>query len=928
MKSRFIPLFALLGFVGCNQHDNASSNNNNENKPPVFSHLVDSDADDIPDIYDDFPLDSNEFIDANLNGIGDNTDGSDASRIGTVDDLDALSERLLSFQTGMGSLSIDDASAIASHALDIEKKIHKKIATAKNNYHDGATYRIQLDQQGHIINAAALTKSAFGGVVSDIYYLALASHQEEETEAQKSAQYALNLIKWLRWNGVNHDDLTLVDSWYLSGFGQSILLLKDKLKDEKLDAYLLSLLWQGEIGKTGINELINFDYSSVDYRDQTYFSADLYRSEIFYHIAGIALLPEETPNQIRFKLAKWEQVNRYFAKVLQPAPGLHPFLKPDGSAYHHYTNYMSGYVPQAAYALVRIAYMLHESPWAMTPNQLDYLSKYVTDYYFYSSLNSIPSGGRGRLTSLSMPSSVSSMLYLLAALRPTDATLQQTAINYQQEKNKLTYEPTYRLNQNGFPGELKALEQLMDTIHSGEQSQALIGSYYYPYSSLYATRQDNWQATIKGIDRWTWNYEGGISATNPQNLYGMYESYGSLQLHYFDENTPTNILVANPVDLDNGYQWSHITGTTAPYRQLDEMLEDDIKSRYRLQQTSTGGTALTAQNGDTHGLYMLDLSGFLPEVRDTHFTAYKSYFQIGEKIIALGSSINNQATDILGKTKNYPIHTTLFHTKSHTDAATSPIYIGSSTITSTQYNHHFNDGDALLLVDNESTGYFIPDNRGVTIQRGNLRSRKPAINNDEQATLGHRNVAWIDHGTSPLNAKYEYVVLPKHDLAALDAFKTRYLAGQEYRIEAQDQNQHIVYDKAENVWAYALFSSANYTPKGPLISVELTESKPNEKGEMLTSDDAFVAMIEQNASSMNIALAYPDLRLFDGAITGYAPDGHNTYSAPVVITVELKGNWKRVKHLEGIELSHANGNTHLSIELVDGLTRQVALIKG
>lgn len=928
MTLRFISFIVLFSLVGCHQDDEISSNNNNNHEnDTIFSQLLDSDADHIPDIYDDFPFDSNEFIDANFNGIGDNQDGSDASRIGTIDDLHALSERLLSFQTGMGSLGIDASSTIASQALEIEQIINKKITTAKNNYNDKTTYNLSIDSQGNIINGKTLTISAFGNVVSDLYYLALASHREDENKAKQSAQDALNLIKWLRWNGVSHDDLSLVDSWYLSGFGQSILLLKDKLKDSGLDEYLLSIMWQGNIGKTGINELINFDYSSVDYRDQTYFSADLYRSEIFYHVAGIAVLPEDRPNQIRFKLAKWEQFNRYFTKVLQPSPGLHPFLKPDGSAYHHYTNYMSGYVPQAAYSLVRIAYMLHDSPWAMTQNQLNYLSKYITNYYFYSSLNSIPSGGRGRLTSLSMPSSVSNMLYLLAALRPTDTTLLQTAINYQQESNKLAYEPTYRLNQVGFPGELKALEQLMNTIDSGQRPQPLIGSYYYPYSSLYATRQDNWQATIKGLDRWTWNYEGGISATNPQNLYGMYESYGSLQLHYFDENKATNILVTNPVELDNGYQWSHIAGTTAPYRRLDEMLEDDIKSRYRLQQTSTGGTALTTQDGNSHGLYMLDLSGFLDEVRDTQFTAYKSYFQIGHKIIALGSSINNQATDILGKTKNYPIHTTLFHTESHTDAATSPIYIDNATITSTEYNHDFSDGDTLLLVDNESTGYFIPYNKGVTIQRGNLSSRKPAINNDEQTTLSHRNVAWIDHGTSTSNEKYEYVVLPKHDLAALDAFKTRYLAGQEYQIEAQNQNQHIVHDKAENVWAYALFSSANYTPKGPLISVELTESKPNEKGDILDSDDALVAMIELDANSMNIALAYPDLRLFDGAITGYAPDGHNTYSAPVVITVELEGNWKQAKNIEGIELSHADGNTHLSIELIDGLTRQVALIK-
>lgn len=933
MTSRLIPFIALLSLAGCNQSEAApsfrSNNTNNGNNNSIFSPLLDSDSDQIPDIYDDFPLDPNEFIDSNFNGSGDNQDSTDAAHHATAEDLQTLSERLLSFQTGLGSLATEHSNTqVSEQAKKLESRLIKYINHSKAKYDDGNTYNLSFDEQGNLISGTSLTKQTFGAAVTDLYYLALASHRDSGDEAKQSEQKAMNLIKWLQWNGVSHEDLSLVDSWYLSVLGQGVLLLKDKLSSYGLDDYLLSLMWQSDVGKTGINELIHFDYSSVDYRDQTYFSADLYRSEIFFHFAGVSLLPEETDNQIRFKIAKLEQFKTYLIKALHPSPGLHPFLKPDGSAFHHYTNYMSGYVPQAAYALTRLAYMLHGSPWALSTEELDHLSNYVTNYYFYTSLNSLPVGGRGRLTSLSMPSKVSNMLYLLASMRSNDLNLQQTAINYQEKGYKNDYNPTYRLSQSDFPGELKALELLVEKINSGASPHTLTGARYYPYSSLFATRQDNWQATIKGLDRWTWSYEGGKTATNPQNLYGMYESYGSLQLHYFDKTNPSNGLVTNPIDLNNGYQWSHISGTTAPYRQLDEMLEDDIKSRYRLKPTSTGGTALTDQANRTHGLYMLELAGFSEQARDIHFTAHKSYFQIGDKIIALGSSINNQPTDILGKTKDYPIHTTLFHTASGTDATSAPIYIDSdNAITTAEHSVSFTEGNPLILVDNEKTGYFLPNNSGVTIERGHFSSRAADALNDEQTNIGHRNVAWIDHGKSPSNAQYEYVVLPNHDHAAVATFAKRYRSGKEYSVKAQDQHQHIVYDKTESLWAYALFSTENYNPQGPLLFVELTDAKPNEKGEILSSDDALVAMIKNKKDTMNLAIAYPDLRLFDGTITGYSPDGHNSYSAPVVITVKIKGKWKLAKAIEGVTLKRLGRNTQVSLELVDGLTREVTLSK-
>lgn len=742
----------LIGnMTGC---ERKSTNTEPVSPSNVFTELEDTDLDQIPDIYDDFPNDPNEFTDANFNGIGDNQDGSAVNRGGSREDIITLKERIVSFNTGLGSLEIDPSSSVYSQVGVKTRKIESKVTAAIAHYEDGQTYNLKFDEQGNIISANRLTQDKFGSTVEDIYFLALGSHLEQDENARQLELKAMNLVKWLRWNGIKHNDVSLMDGWYLSVFGQAVLLLEGKLYAYGLHEYLLSLMWQGRVGKSGINELVNFDYSNVDFRDDRYYSADLLRTEIFYHFAGIILLPENTSNQVSHKIAKLTQFKRYLAEVLLPTAGLHSFLKPDGSAYHHYTNYMSAYSGHGVYSLTRLGYLLSGTHWALDEEQFSLLSEYVKGYYFYCSLYTTPAGGRGRFPyTVSMPKGMYEMTYVLADILPNDDVLQQMVVNYHQKGIANNYSPTYRLNQMGFPGVLKPLEALTDKINSGAEPKLISGAHYFPYSSMYAARQSNWLATIKGFDRWSWSYEGGITASNKENLYGLYDNYGSLEVNYFDKSTPTDGEATNQVGYQHGHQWSHVAGTTVPYRTSEEMLEDRVQSRLRLQKTSTGGVGLNSQDGTSHGIYMLDLSGFLPAAKDVYFTARKSYFQLGNKIIALGSSISNQATKIEGKIKDYPIHTTVLQTRSIKDSASEPIYVDSANpISDVEYSSEFASGDALILVDNYQTGYFLPDNNGVKIERGNMTSRDRTSQDGSITNQGHRNVVWFDHGSSPSNA--------------------------------------------------------------------------------------------------------------------------------------------------------------------------------
>ena len=85
---------------------------------------------------------------------------------------------------------------------------------------------------------------------------------------------------------------------------------------------------------------------------------------------------------------------------------------------------------------------------------------------------------------------------------------------------------------------------------SGEDSPE--GHWAKNFGAISIHRRDDWAVTMKGFNNFVWDAESFID----QNVFGIYQSHGALQISNGEENLKS-------YDIDNGWDWSMIPGTTA-----------------------------------------------------------------------------------------------------------------------------------------------------------------------------------------------------------------------------------------------------------------------------------------------------------------------------------------------------------------------------
>ena len=61
--------------------------------------------------------------------------------------------------------------------------------------------------------------------------------------------------------------------------------------------------------------------------------------------------------------------------------------------------------------------------------------------------------------------------------------------------------------------------------------------------------------TIKGFNRFVWDFEGSTRVGKPENVYGTYQSHGSMLIANSEEALKAH-------DINNGWDWTKIPGAT------------------------------------------------------------------------------------------------------------------------------------------------------------------------------------------------------------------------------------------------------------------------------------------------------------------------------------------------------------------------------
>lgn len=208
---------------------------------------------------------------------------------------------------------------------------------------------------------------------------------------------------------------------------------------------------------------------------------------------------------------------------------------------------------------------------------------------------------------------------------------------------------------------------------------------------------------------------------------------------YFLTDGATNIVLQGDeyVDIFPVWDWARIPGVTNP-------IVDNIPLPQAWQTPGTSTFAGGASNGK-YGVstYSLDDTNF-----GINTSAKKSWFFFDDEIVCLGAGISSTALQ--------PINTTMNQSLLKGDVIAN--IAGKETIISdTLYSQ-----DNISWVLHNGIGYYFPEKGNISISNQVQKGSWQSINTSLSSDTIEKGVfkLWFDHGTTPQNGQYSYVIIP------------------------------------------------------------------------------------------------------------------------------------------------------------------------
>ncbi|WP_373291246.1 chondroitinase family polysaccharide lyase [Paenibacillus marchantiophytorum] len=672
-----------------------------------------------------------------------------------------------------------------------------------------------------------------------------------------------------------------------NGYFHAIYLMRNELKTAGIyERELKTSFWYANFGKT-------FDNSV--YEETT---SDEFRTKFIYDLVYVLGL-DNTPKKVQYMkglLGMYEQ-------ALQIAPGYADTIKPDGTLFHHRGTYMNAYGPDALHMASLIAYFVGGTPFALSNEAFNNIKTGLLTEELVSNKYDMPIGATGRFPAQTR--AITGMLpayaYLALAKNPVDSELASTFMRFWDPQSPLLATElfqsadTYGVAYLDTLGGLQLADNLSKAGYSPKPSPQ--GFWVKPYAALAINRINESLVGLKGWSQYVWDFEGS-NKYNPQttenlsqNLYGRYQSYGNLEII---NNGPTSGIVESGIHVGAGWDWSRWPGTTIKHLTLPELaLSTTGPTRSFTDSTFVGGVTFKNQ----YGLFAMNLHD---TVFDTSFKANKSVFFFGDKIINLGSNIEN--TDA-----GHATETVLFQT--YMPTSRTPFWLNSTTpIVNATQNTTLTGNVKAWLVDPYGNGYVLPNSSGVVIQRGVQYSKD---NSGSADTSGNYTTAYINHGPAPSAGEYEYAI----KVGAGAQGTADFAANMQYKVLQKDSNAHIVQntEPGKNLTGYAIFNS-----KAPIGF-----------GALRSSSDPVTVMIHTiNNNELALSMSDPDLRL--PKYTNQTIPDNDVIQPSVLkkVTLTISGVW----HLKEVSAnarvkSTTTTTTILEFDCVDGKTIEAALIK-
>ena len=417
------------------------------------------------------------------------------------------------------------------------------------------------------------------------------------------------------------------------------------------------------------------------------------------------------------------------------------------------------------------------------------------------------------------------------------------------------------------------------------------GFWQFNFSTMGVYRQGDWVADIKGFNKYFW----GTEIYSSDNRYGRYQSYGAVEILYpggFDSSGFDR----------NGWNWNMAPGTTSIHLPWSELVAEssrqdektDANFAASLRFASKENNYIDAKLEGEYGIFGMDfIQKDLSTTHNTTFNFKKSVFCFDGKIVCLGSNINNDDT-------SNNTATNLFQNK--LTSTSTPIVVNSTSISNFPYNPSpLSNTSDHWIIDAYNTGYYIVKGSEIVISRANQTS--PNEKGSGSDTTGDYTSAYIDHGTSPANAGYEYVVIPGTSTSDMSTFSTAMQTDNTafYKVIQKDNTAHIV--NYDNLYAYVLFESGTYGNTTPIKS----------------NDSPCLVMTESIQNNLRLSIVQPDLNFADD----------NGSSQTITSTLVLNGDWSLYNSSGGnVQITAGSNQTTIQVDLKDGLPIDIELYSG
>ncbi len=604
---------------------------------------------------------------------------------------------------------------------------------------------------------------------------------------------------------------------------------------------------------------------------------DTFNTSLIGRFASI-LMMKDSP----YKVAYLKSLTRWLDNGYKVTEGLAACFKSDGTVLHHRKHYPA-YATGGFDGGVRGIWLLNGTDFAISRESHEVMKKALLNMRFYCNLESFPLALSGRHPD-GKGSLVPAQYAILAKAGSPDGS---------QKVDKDLVEAYMRL----VPKNNKLSKQF--AAQGFEPEAHPQGTRFYAYNSSLSHRRDNWLATAVGHSRYLWAAEHYINA----NYYGRYLSHGSLMVLSGDKDSEVSQF--GSAFRQEGWDWNHIPGTTAAARPMEELeavvLNVDTFSGYEEMLMSDEAFAGGVTHKGVNGAYAMRLHEH--DKYNGSLRAQKSYFMFDNRIVALGTEIENNL-------KGRPAQTTLF--QSYTGDG-----VGATSVNGEAIKGEFSTttNGKVVIVDKMRNAYIVP--RGeVTVKNG---LQKSLHEERRTPTEGEFAVGYINHGDVVKGGSYEYLMVVDAAEKQVSAYSRR----APYKVVEASKRAHIVYDKLSNTTAYALFEAG--AVKSDIVK---SSSLPS------------LIMASKEGRKLVISVADPDLRLYEGASDEkfdengkriersiYSRDWINNASITSTVEVVVKGRWSIAEgDVEHCTARVDGKNTVLTFVCRESASREVVLV--